>query len=84
MSSLPTTTVQGRPLTVPIKWQSIRAFVHLIQLLQVVIFDCARLVNIEEAESDFVFSIWFGKEVFKSSPIIKVDLPCIPSIRNLE
>lgn len=84
MSALLASTVQSRPFAVPVKWNAIRAFVHLIQLLQVLVFDCARSSYIEESERDLILGVWFRKEVFECTPIEEVELARTPSIGNSE
>ena len=47
VSPLLPTTVQGCPLAVPIKRYAIRALVDLIQLLQIIVLDCPRTLDVK-------------------------------------
>ena len=84
MSSLLASTIQVRPFTVPIKWYTIRAFIYLIQLLQVIIFDRTCAIDIEKAESNLIFGIGFRKEVLEGAPIKEVDFASISPVCDPE
>ena len=84
MSSLLSTTVQTCPFAAPVEWHTVRTFVQLIQLLQVVILDCAGPFNVEQSEGDLVLGIWFGQEVFEGTPIGKADLARLSAICDPE
>lgn len=74
MSSLLPSTVQSRPFAVPIKRYAIRPLVHLIEFLQIIIFDRALALCIEKSKRDLVLRIWLRKQVLEGAPIEEVEL----------
>jgi hypothetical protein len=75
-------TVQSRPFTIPIKRYAIWALIHLVQLLQVIVFDCARSLDIEKSKGDLVLGVWFRKEVLKGAPVENIELARVPLVCN--
>ena len=78
------TTVQFRPFTVPIKRYAIRAFVYLIESLQVIVFYRSRPLYIEKAKCDLVLCVRFRKEVLKCAPVEKVKVARVPPVCDSE
>ena len=74
--------VQRRPFAIPVERYRLVSFVEVIELLEVVILDCSRTIFVEESESDFIFSVWFGQEIFEGCPIVQIDAASLSSICN--
>ena len=76
--------VQRCPFTIPVKWYRLFSFVEVVKCLEVIIFDDASTFLVKKAESDLILGIWFGQEVFKSSPIMDAYASSLSAICNMK
>jgi hypothetical protein len=65
--------VQGSPFRIPIERYTVTALVHIVYVLECIPLDCARSIQIEESESNLIFGIGFGQEVFEGRPVTEGD-----------
>ena len=82
MSVLLSSNIQRRPFTIPIERYAIAAFVEIVELLEVVVFDCASAFFVEESERNLILGIWFRQEIFKRSPVMQRNFSRSPSISD--
>lgn len=84
MSAFLAAAVEGRPFAVPVKGYAIRTLVHLIQLLQILVFDQAIIIDIKQPERNLVFSVWFREEVLEDRPVLEVDFSGVATVGDGE
>lgn len=73
MPLLLSTYVQRRPFAVPIERYAVLALVHIVKLLEVVIFDGPSAIHVEQAKGNLVLRVWFRKEILEGAPVVQID-----------
>lgn len=69
MALLLATNVQLGPLAIPVEGDAVGALVQLIELPEVVIFDVAETVDVEEPEGDLVLGVGLCEDVLEVGPV---------------
>lgn len=77
-----TTGVQLHPFAVPVKGYAVLPLVQLIQSLELIVFDRACVIDVEESESNLILGVWFRKEIFERCPVSKGDLARLLSVSD--
>lgn len=76
--------VEGSPFRAPVEGYAALSLVEIVQFLDCLMLDSAGAFDIEQAEGDLVLCVWFREEVLECSPIVQIDPPSSPPVRNPE